>query len=253
MNKCLNCGKNVKNKFCSISCQNSHQGSERANKKYGKYKLFDVNCNKCNKTIQIKEREKLFPSKEYYFCSRSCANSKTVSKEVKIKISISLKNKPKSKKTTTKPCLFCEVQTTNHKFCSRSCNKKHYMRQGDIASMMGKKSVNKQKTIKRSKNEIYFGELCLNKFSKVLFNEPLFNGWDADIIIPELKIAILWNGKWHYEKITKTHSVEQVQNRDKIKLKEIENSGYRAYVIKDMGKYNKEFVEKEFENFLAFL
>lgn len=38
----------------------------------------------------------------------------------------------------------------------------------------------------------------------------MFNGWDADIIIEDLKIAILWNGKWHYEKITEKHSVSQV-------------------------------------------
>ena len=31
----------------------------------------------------------------------------------------------------------------------------------------------------------------------------IFNGWDADIILTDLKIAILWNGKWHYEKLTK--------------------------------------------------
>lgn len=49
----------------------------------------------------------------------------------------------------------------------------------------------------------------------------MFNGWDADIIIPNIKVAVLWNGKWHYEQIKKGHSVKQVQNRDKIKLKEI--------------------------------
>lgn len=260
MNKCLNCSKKVKNKFCSVRCQNIYQGSERANKKYGKYKLFDISCYKCNKSFQIQEREKLFPTKEYYYCSRSCANSRIHSEFTKSKISTSLIESPFIKKriinkksTTTKQCFFCKKETINNKFCSKSCAKKHYMSQGDIASIMGRKSVAKQKKIKRSKNEIYFGELCLNKFSKVLFNEPLFNGWDADIIVPDLKIAILWNGKWHYEKITKTHSVEQVQNRDKIKLKEIENSGYRTYVVKDMGKYNKEFVEKEFANFLVFL
>jgi hypothetical protein len=78
----------------------------------------------------------------------------------------------------------------------------------------------------------------------------MFNGWDADVIIEDIKTAILWNGKWHYEKIKKEHSVEQVQNRDKIKLMEIENMGYKSYVIKDLGKANKEFVEKEFKKFI---
>jgi hypothetical protein len=80
----------------------------------------------------------------------------------------------------------------------------------------------------------------------VLSNEPIFNGWDADIIIEDYKIAVLWNGKWHYEKITKKHSVAQVQNRDKIKIKEIIKTGYTPYIIKDMGRENKEFVIEEF-------
>jgi hypothetical protein len=79
----------------------------------------------------------------------------------------------------------------------------------------------------------------------------MFNGWDADIIIPILKIAILWNGKWHYEKLMKEHSLEQVQNRDIIKIKEIKKLGFTPYIIKDMGRYNKNFVEKEFQKFLG--
>ena len=81
-------------------------------------------------------------------------------------------------------------------------------------------------------------------------NEPIFNGWDADIIIEDLKVAVLWNGKWHYEKVTRSHSLEQVQNRDKIKLKEIESAGYTPYVIKDMGKADPIFVRMEFEKLL---
>jgi hypothetical protein len=86
-----------------------------------------------------------------------------------------------------------------------------------------------------------------------LVNEPIFNGWDADVILPIQKIAILWNGKWHYEKITKKHSVEQVQNRDKIKLDEINHLGYDSYIIKDLGKFNKKFVENEFHKFNKWL
>jgi hypothetical protein len=59
----------------------------------------------------------------------------------------------------------------------------------------------------------------------------------------------MWNGVWHYKKITEKHSVEQVQNRDRIKIKEIKKCGYEPYIIKDMGKYNPQFVEEEFEKF----
>lgn len=115
---------------------------------------------------------------------------------------------------------------------------------------MGKKSAKTRAEEKRSKNEKLFASLCEERFNKVLTNEPIFNGWDADVIIEDLKVAVLWNGKWHYEKITEKHSVKQVQNRDRIKIKEIEKAGYKPYVIKDMGRYNKNFVKKEFSFFL---
>lgn len=116
----------------------------------------------------------------------------------------------------------------------------------------GKKSAAIQSEKRRSKNEIEFCTLCENNFKNVLHNQPIFNGWDADIILEDYKIAILWNGAWHYKKITKKHSVKQVQNRDKIKIKEIINKGYKPYIIKDMGKYNKSFVENEFNKFRKF-
>ena len=103
---------------------------------------------------------------------------------------------------------------------------------------------------KRSKNEKYFCSLCENYFEHVEHNTPIFNNWDADIIIHDIKVAVLWNGPWHYRKITKAHSVLQVQTRDKIKIEEIEKAGYIPYIIKDDGKYNQKFVENEFQKFL---
>lgn len=116
---------------------------------------------------------------------------------------------------------------------------------------MGKLSAVSQS--RRSKNEIHFANLCKTKFGEIKTNKPMFNGWDADIILPQQKIAILWNGVWHRKKITKQHSVKQVQNRDKIKLKEIQKCGYTPYVIEDNGGKNKSFVETEFNKLLLTL
>ena len=81
----------------------------------------------------------------------------------------------------------------------------------------------------------------------------MFNGWDADIILNDHKMAIMWNGKWHYEKLTKKHSLKQVRNRDYIKIKEIKKLGYEPYIIRDMGSYNPEFVENEFEKLKKYI
>ena len=107
-----------------------------------------------------------------------------------------------------------------------------------------------KRRVLRNRNEIYFYELCKKKFKDVKHNKNIFNGWDADVIIEDIKYAILWNGKWHYEKITKNHSVEQVQNRDKIKIDEIKKAGYVPYVIKDMGSYDEKFVDEQFSIFI---
>ena len=143
-------------------------------------------------------------------------------------------------------------------FCSQEClkeyraHRKQYLSEDTISrlSAAGRHSVDVQSENRRSKNEKLFCELCEKQFKNVKHNESTFNGWDADIIIEDIKVAILWNGKWHYEKIKENHSVEQVQNRDKIKIKEIKNCGYKPYIVKDMGKFNQQFVESEFEKFM---
>lgn len=117
----------------------------------------------------------------------------------------------------------------------------------------GCKGIQHQGDLRRSKNEIEFCKLCEEYFNNVKHNECIFNGWDADIIIEDIKFAVLWNGPWHYKQITKSHSVRQIQNRDKIKIKEIKESGWTPYIIKDMGKANKDFVKEKFDEFLKYL
>lgn len=92
------------------------------------------------------------------------------------------------------------------------------------------------------------------KFPDILHNVPMFNGWDADIIIPSKNIAILWNGRFHYEDIF--GQLKQIQNRDKIKYNEIVKNGYMPYIVVDLKKYSKNKCEdelKRFDNFLNIL
>ncbi len=116
----------------------------------------------------------------------------------------------------------------------------------------GKKSAQVQKDIRRSKNEIAFADMCRSTFAKVGFNEALFDGWDADVVVHDVKVAVLWNGKWHYEQIGK-HALSQVQARDRIKIQKIVEAGFKPYVIKDLGKHNPKFVEEQFKRFLQHL
>ena len=218
----------------------------KLNKKYGELKHFNVLCNKCNKEFDVEEREKIFPKKEKYYCSISCANSRNHSEETKEKISKKFdKLFPKTQFT----CLYCDKYFKSFKyriFCSKLCSNS-WLNKNDIgkARKGGNASVLSQN--RRSKNEIYFGELCSSFFDNVKLNEQIFNGWDADVILDDYKLAILWNGNWHHKQIGIKHSLLQVQNRDKIKIKEIIKLGYEPFIINDYGKYDKIFVENEFE------
>ena len=212
---------------------------------------------KC-KNCQIEEGVKYSKYSTGEFCSKSCAckfSSNVNRAETNKKISLGLKG---FKRDTPKFEITCEqcdkkilvkLSKSKQKFCSKSCSST-WLNLNGRGRIAGLASVLSQG--RRSKNEIHFAGLCKERFI-VLENVSMFNGWDADIILPELKLAVLWNGAWHYKKITGKHSIKQVQNRDTIKLKEIEAAGYKSYVIKDMGKYDKNFVEEKFKEMLVYL
>jgi len=210
-------------------------------------------CLNCNQPIEYKKRNNKF-------CKQSCAatlNNKlrgNRSEETKLKISISSrgkfwseerKNKVRKKlvrySLETRICKHCKIEfqvksNSKNKYCSISCGKNNW-RYKDATT--------------RSYNEIEFSRLCKLYFNTVLDNEKMFNGWDADVIIPELKIAVLWNGNYHIKKIGNTHSLKQVQSRDKIKINEILKYGFIPVIIKDYGSKNYKFVESKFNEFIS--
>ena len=193
------------------------------------------------------------------YCSLTCTQKVNSSKEHMIQMSEKSRLKRGIHLLTTIICKQCQTEfKPSHSLtilCSLDCKRKYeqtdeykekakeYGRRGGLVS------VTKQD--RRSKNEMAFANLCQKYFGKqnVICNQPIFDGWDADVILPELKIAVLWNGNWHYKQISKTQSLHQVLVRDTIKLKVIEKHGYIPYIIKDTGKYNISFVKQEFELF----
>lgn len=99
--------------------------------------------------------------------------------------------------------------------------------------------------------------MCIDYFGKenIICNQLFFkdnngNLWDADIIITNLKIAVLYNGIFHYKKVYKDQKLERMIAKDKLKQKIIINNGYTYYVIKDLKSYNKNFVIEQFNLFI---
>lgn len=64
MAKCLNCGKEVKNKFCNVHCQNEYKGKQ--NKLL--YEQSPNYCKHCGKPLPWEKRRNLY-------CNSSCAAS----------------------------------------------------------------------------------------------------------------------------------------------------------------------------------
>lgn len=233
-----------KSDFCSVKCGCSYNKQLK-----GQFSEI-VLCKQCG------EKTKKYGSEirktKNSFCSRSCSasynNKKTRSDKTKNKIKNSLKLYHKDNKHLRPKFLkLCSCVICNKKFM----HKKQRKTCGNVCltllnKMIGIKAGKKssQKRVLRSRNEIALFELLSQKY-KCLNNKPIFDGWDADIIIPDLKLAILWNGPWHYRKITKQHSLKQTQNRDKIKTNKMIEFGFSFLIIKDCD--NKMTPEKAFE------
>lgn len=252
-------------------------------------------CKSCHKPFTKEMTDHEFSNEKNHpkYCSRSCANKREITDEIKSKISQAVKKRIEQKKkdieqkkkdevkdiqitserkpSERKPskrekiCVVCKTpfvsNSRGRKTCSDGCKEYFRIHRKDFLSdetiqklrNAGLKSSSIQAETRRSKNEIYFYELCENEFKNVTHNENIFNGWDADVLIYDYKVAVLWNGNWHYKPIKKGSSLSQIQNRDKIKVKEIINCGWIPYIIEDKGKYNKQFVEDKFKEFIEFI
>ena len=108
--------------------------------------------------------------------------------------------------------------------------------------------------ITRSKNEIEFASLCKTRWDYVFENPKMFEGYDADIVLLDQHVAILWNGIHHYIP-TKggEKNLEDVQRRDKEKIESIIKCGFKPYIIKDEGRADSNFVSQEFDKLTKYI
>lgn len=111
-------GKNFRNKL-------SEALNKANDEKLGIIKDFTVVCSTCGKEFEVREREKQFPKKDKYFCSRSCANKRERPQEVKDKIAKSLKVY-NGTDGTEKKCVICggDIHSKSQKVkaCSKECH-----------------------------------------------------------------------------------------------------------------------------------
>ena len=271
---CKYCGKLFRQKYktqqyCSVECKDKNVPIVNRKRLETEYYKNPKICVQCGKVIPYEHRSNTM------FCGMSCKNSysnshRIISEEHKQKISKSVSERyanGDNRGCVERVCKVCgkHYYKTKHNgstrvCCSKECsdyllhNRKEFYSPETLEKMSERmrNNVLKLGDLKRSKNEVLFCKMCEEHFTNVENNKPIFNGWDADVIIHDIKVAVLWNGVWHRKKITKKHSVEQVKNRDNIKINEIIKCGYTPYVIDDDGKYNEDFVKSKFDDFIKY-
>ena len=247
-----------------INYRNLLNGIIHCTDRYKEYELYKLNRTKTKETILCanKECNKEFIHKNNKkYCSIIC--SVLIQKTEEYSNSITIVKIKNNTKLYPIICKVCNIEFKPKRFdiilCSRKCSQEYSRRDEykEIAQRNGSAGGKISATVqgRRSKNEIYFAEKCEEYFGieNVTTNEACFEGFDCDIIIHKEKLAISYNGSWHYKQISKTQSLKQVQARDKVKEAIVTKYGYRFYVVKDMGKHDKNFVNQEFEIMLLFL
>ena len=151
-------------------------------KRYGKLITQDINCFKCNKEFNVSFREG--KKKERYFCSRSCANSRTWDEKMKNKISIGVKKACKN--PIIKAKFISNLQNVKKRNSSKAERK--------LASML--------------KNYGFTRHLLMTTKNNFLF--------DIDIVSKEKDIWIESDGSWHFKKVHAGHDFEKTKLRDTI-------------------------------------
>lgn len=240
--------------FCSSKCQGILKKKDYVN----------LTCHLCKAHFSLipSEFEKRSKKTSKLCCSQQCANKINIhrSEETRKKVSETLKRKyaegiiihPRPLKNKAPYiCSFCSKEFISKKkrsTCSKECYK-------NLLPSIGRKGGRVTSSLEfhkrnRSSNEKMFFTKIKEIYPDAIANKRLFDGWDADIIIPSQKLAIHWNGVWHYKSVMGNELLERVQQKDKLRYEAIEKHGYKNYIIQDLGPMNEEKVTKEYVDFL---
>lgn len=216
--------KNSRNLYCSKSCANKHNFHNRR---------FDLDKIKNARNRSIEAYKAKIDNADHVVFHRK-----------KLRVA--------DKKLVCMVCLKTFFHcVASKKICSDNCRD---IRRKQIGHIGGSKTSALPFHIRsRSSNEKIMFTKILEIYPDAISNKRMFNGWDADIIIPSLKLAIHWNGPWHYKSIMGNELLHRVQEKDELRYKAIQDFGYCNYVIEDLGKMSIEKVEFEFNKFLQYV
>lgn len=191
-------------------------------KRIGKLKEYTVKCNTCSLNFSIIEREKLFPLKEKYFCSRKCANSKENghSEITKSKISVSTSISLKKKWTD-------EIYANK---CLKNIGKRRFTSKGE-------ETLRNHIISKYQYDGWTFGIKKLAKDSFIV----------RDLYSDKLRVCVEYDGVWHFKDI---HGQLEDKKRKDAFLEEwcLKNQYRLIRISEDVYKTNTEHWTEVIEN-----
>jgi len=253
--QCKNCNtyfnpSTLRQVYCTTDCCTEYNRNNR--------KKFNLICKNCNVEFYTKHKVQKYCGLKCSGIANSLCHHNIFTKEKYCEMgkksrTAQLKGKILLK-DTIRECLYCKKSYTPRydvqKYCGRECSQTH------VAMLIKNGTINTN-TNNRGKGEIYFADLCIEHFGDddIICNEKMFkdkNGglWDADIIIKSLKLCVLYDGIFHFKQVKKQMNLTQIRSRDKLKRHIIIRNGYTYYTVKDLGKFNKQFVINEFNLFI---
>lgn len=207
--------RNQKNLFCSKLCLAEFQTSEER-------KNYDKKCLQC-------QGEAFFPNK---FCSQSCAATYNNQRKIK-KIKPSKKNNPQIQRDVK--CCQCKLPITrssknktkhDKEFCSKSCRMKYF----NIHF-----KINSGSSINKSFPEEYLSDKISSQFTslEIQKNNRIFLkcGYEIDILMPSINLAIEVNGPVHYMPIFGEDKLNLTQYKDAVKYAELNSRGVSFLIV----------------------
>ena len=244
---CKNCSATLPNnpgykQYCSLSCKKEHN-------------TVTVSCLFCSEQFRTTPRSFKQPRK---YCSREC-KSRHLSIECVCRCCGKREVKPRSHHTVycSRKCNALDREKKFTRVCKCGCGKQ-FKRAGSAlkknrGNYCSQACYLKYKTYSsRSLNE----ELFFNRL-KVIFPAAeanvVINNREADVLLRDQKIAIHWNGAWHYKLIRGSSTLRLIQKRDTERYAIFEAAGYLNYIIRDDGGYDSDKVNTELKNFLNYI
>jgi hypothetical protein len=219
--KCLNCDTDTINpKFCSSSCSASY--------------------NNIRRTISTETREKIRISVKSAITEGRLVPTINGASEKSIQ---SLKQNSLNRRKLWVCCicgkelLLIPSEYKKRKYCSTTCRNIH---------------LNPNQRGSRSKAEIYAESSFLEAGFTFTINDRtiLPSGKELDFFFPNQKVAIEWNGIYHYKDVN--GKLNKIQDSDSLKRKECETLGIELIVVEDFTSHKK-FISKKVEELIQYL